>query len=34
MVLSDEDGFDRKKYVKDFRDAESEELKAKNSAIL
>jgi hypothetical protein len=33
VVLSDEDGFNKIKYVQDFRDAESE-LLAKNAAIL
>jgi hypothetical protein len=33
VVLSDEDGFDRIKYVQDFRDAESKELIAKNASI-
>jgi hypothetical protein len=33
VVLSDEDGFDRIKYVQDFRDAEREELIAKNASI-
>jgi hypothetical protein len=34
VSVSEEDGFNRIKYVEDFRNAESKELIAKNTAIL